>query len=112
MPSRCALATATFSTLVLNPMITAFDALASSTSLSVIGSNPRVDEFQFDLFGVDLFQRADHRLQRSLHVGLDDQTQVLALVARAEEILQGGALRRHQLLIAGVSIRCSLNSLA
>ena len=36
-PSRLALSTALFSSFVLKPMMMAFDALASSTSLSVIG---------------------------------------------------------------------------
>ena len=48
-----------------------------------------MDDARADLVGAELFQRADDRFERALHVGLDDQREVLA--ARRLEL-------RHHLL--------------
>ena len=54
----------------------------------------RVQDFDRDIAFAQLVERVDDRLQRALHVGLEDQAQFLGLtgLVAGEEFLQGGLL--------------------
>ena len=68
-------------------MITAPVALARITSLSVIAADRRNAGAHRDLVGAELVERAGDRLDRAMHVGLDDDRQLLGGA--------GGDLREH-----------------
>ena len=48
------------------------------TSDSVMPPTPDMEDARRDLVGAELLERADDRFDRALHVGLDDQREVLA----------------------------------
>ena len=59
-------------------MIGAPEASASVTSDSVMPPTPAWMHARRHLVGAELLERADDRLDRALHVGLDDQRELLA----------------------------------
>ena len=61
----------------LKPMMIAFDADASSTSDSLIAPTPAVNDADLDLLVGQLGQRVGQHFGRALHVGLDDDRQLL-----------------------------------
>ena len=93
-PSRSASVRASAFGRTLKPTTIAFDAAARLTSEAVMPPTPEWMTRTVDLGVGDLRQLALGRLDRALHVGLDDQAQLLdgALLHRAEQILQADGL--------------------
>ena len=78
MPSRSAASRASLWARTLKPMIAALDASASVTSDSVMPPTPAWMHARADFVGAELLERADDRLDRTLHVALDDERELLA----------------------------------
>ena len=78
MPVRSAASRASLWARTLKPMIAAPEDSASVTSDSVMPPTPRMDHARADFVGAELFERADNRFDRALHVALDDQREFLA----------------------------------
>ena len=78
---------------VLKPTTIAFDADASRMSLSVMSPVPSRRTLMRDLVRPELLQRVGDRTQRALHVGLEDDPQLLGLAGLdlAVEVLERGA---------------------
>ena len=112
-PSRLAASSATFSSFVLKPMMMAFDALASSTSLSEIGPTAvwtkSTSTFLLSIWLSEVVMASSEPCTSVL----SDQPQDLAGRRRAvEKALQRRALRRDQLLVAVEARRSSPSVLA
>ena len=75
--SCCASSAALRSGRTLKPMMMAFDAVASSTSLSVMEPTPEWMHLDAHLLRRHADQRVGQHFHRSGHVALDDQRQVL-----------------------------------
>ena len=68
-------------------MMIALEAEASVTSVSEIAPAERVDHLELDLVGRQPRERVGERLDRALHVALDDDFEILDL-ARAHPLAQ------------------------
>ena len=79
-------------------MMTALDASASSTSLSLMPPTARVDHADAHLAGVGLGDGLGERFDRALHIGLDDQIDGLDLLGLhgIEEGFEGDAIGAGQ----------------
>ena len=101
--SRSATSPALRSGRTLKPMMIAFDADASSTSDSLIAPTPLWMIRIFDLVVAELRQRVGQHFGRALHVGLDDDRQLLhaafgdLLLQRLER--QAAALAAERLVL-------------
>ena len=98
-PSRSASARASALGRTLKPITSAFEADARLTSFSVIAADAGVDDVDAHLGMLDLAELAEQRLDRSLHVALEDDVEILddTLLQLREEALERdaalGALR-------------------
>ena len=80
--SRSATSAALRSGRTLKPMMIAFDAVASSTSDSLMAPTRRVDDLDLRLVVRQLAERVGQHFGRALHVGLDDDRQLLDVALR------------------------------
>ena len=105
MPSRSAAARACALARTLKPMIGASEAAASVTSDSVMPPTPEWRTCARDLVGAELVERLHDRLDRALHVALDDEREeLLALHLQVvhhllERAARAGRARRRLLAL-------------
>ena len=113
-PSRSASAFASAFGRTLKPTTIAFDAAASMMSDATIPPTPEWMTRTDDLVVADLCDLVDGRLDRALHVGLDDEGQLLdaALLHLREQVLEADRRRTLRQLLGAHALRALLGGLA
>ncbi len=78
--------------------MTALEASANSTSLSLIAADGAVNHADADFLGVGLGDGLGQGFDRALHVGLDDQIDGLDLLGLhgVEQVIEGDAIVRRR----------------